>query len=211
MVLGLQLNLIIKYKEGKVMSSTNIIGKILIIDDESINSETMMDTLEDVNYQVSLAANAQEAKSMIQTQTFDLVMMDVWMPGQDGMSLLEEWIEQGFSTPIVMMSGHAEHQDVVKAIRLGAVDFLKKPLHDILPLVRKFLSKQAVKTSKNAITGIDFDAPLKVARNIFEKEYFNHHLQENNHNIAAVATKAGLERTTLYRKLKDLGIDKNKA
>ena len=109
-----------------------------------------------------------------------------------------------------MMSGHAEHQDVVKSIKLGAVDFLKKPLHDILPLVRKFLSQQAVKTSNNAITGIDFDAPLKVARNIFEKEYFNHHLQENNHNIAAVATKAGLERTTLYRKLKDLGIDKNK-
>jgi len=180
------------------MNSTNIIGKILIIDDESINSETMMDTLEDVNYQI------------IQTEAFDLVMMDVWMPGQDGMSLLEEWIGQGFSTPIVMMSGHAEHQDVVKSIKLGAVDFLKKPLHDILPLVRKFLSQQAVKTSNNAITGIDFDAPLKVARNIFEKEYFNHHLQENNHNIAAVATKAGLERTTLYRKLKDLGIDKNK-
>lgn len=192
------------------MNNTNIIGRILIIDDESINSETMMDTLEDVNYQVSLAANAQEAKSLIAKQSFDLVMMDVWMPGQDGMSLLEEWIEAGFSTPIVMMSGHAEHQDVVKAIKLGAVDFLKKPLHDILPLVRKFLSENMTRNNQQAVTGIEFDAPLKVARNIFEKEYFNHHLQENNHNIAAVAAKAGLERTTLYRKLKDLGIDKNK-
>lgn len=193
------------------MNNTNIIGRILIIDDESINAETMMDTLEDVNYQVSLAANAQEAKSMIADQTFDLVMMDVWMPGQDGMSLLEEWIEAEFSTPIVMMSGHAEHQDVVKAIKLGAVDFLKKPLHDILPLVRKLLSENMAINKKQAITGIEFDAPLKVARNIFEKEYFNHHLEENNHNIAAVASKAGLERTTLYRKLKDLGIDKNKS
>jgi DNA-binding NtrC family response regulator len=193
------------------MNNTNIIGRILIIDDESINAETMMDTLEDVNYQVSLAANAQEAKSMIADQTFDLVMMDVWMPGQDGMSLLEEWIEAEFSTPIVMMSGHAEHQDVVKAIKLGAVDFLKKPLHDILPLVRKLLSENMAINKKQAITGIKFDAPLKVARNIFEKEYFNHHLEENNHNIAAVASKAGLERTTLYRKLKDLGIDKNKS
>ncbi|MDG2395134.1 response regulator [Candidatus Thioglobus sp.] len=192
------------------MNNTNIIGRILIIDDESINSETMMDTLEDVNYQVSLAANAQEAKSLIAKQSFDLVMMDVWMPGQDGMSLLEEWIEAGFSTPIVMMSGHAEHKDVVKAIKLGAVDFLKKPLHDILPLVRKFLSENMTRNNQQAVTGIEFDAPLKVARNIFEKEYFNHHLQENNHNIAAVAAKAGLERTTLYRKLKDLGIDKNK-
>jgi len=193
------------------MNNTSIIGKILIIDDESINAETIMDTLEDVNYQVSLAANAQEAKAIIESQTFDLVMMDVWMPGQDGMSLLEEWIDSGFSTPIVMMSGHAEHKDVVRAIKLGAVDFLKKPLHDILPLVRKILSEQAVRCSGNAITGIDFNAPLKVARNIFEKEYFNHHLQENNHNIAVVASLAGLERTTLYRKLKDLGIDKNKA
>jgi len=111
----------------------------------------------------------------------------------------------------VMMSGHAEHKDVVKAIKLGAVDFLKKPLHDILPLVRKILSEQVVKNAANSITGIDFDAPLKVARNIFEKEYFNHHLQKNNYNIATVAALAGLERTTLYRKLKDLGIDKNKA
>jgi DNA-binding NtrC family response regulator len=191
------------------MSNSNIIGKILIIDDESINAETMMDTLEDVNYKVSLAANAQEAKDLIQQQTFDLVMMDVWMPGQDGMSLLEEWISEGFITPIVMMSGHAEHKDVIRAIKLGAVDFLKKPLHDILPLVRKILSEQ---TSKNITTlGFDFDEPIKIARNTFERKYFNHHLQENNYNIATVATKAGMERTTLYRKLKDLGIDKNKA
>ncbi|WPE16081.1 response regulator [Candidatus Thioglobus autotrophicus] len=191
------------------MNEINIIGKILIIDDESINAETMKDTLEDVNYQVSLAANAQAAKIIIQEQSFDLVMMDVWMPGQDGMSLLEEWIQAGFSTPIVMMSGHAEHKDVVKAIKLGAVDFLKKPLHDILPFVRRILSEQVFKN--NGISGIDFDAPLKVARNIFEKEYFDHHLQKNNYNIATVAALAGLERTTLYRKLKDLGIDKNKA
>ncbi len=120
------------------------IGKILIIDDESINAETMKDTLEDVNYEVVLAANANEAKAIAKSQAFDLIMMDVWMPGQDGMSLLEEWITQGFSMPVVMMSGHAEHKDVVKAIKLGAVDFLKKPLHDILPLVRRILSEQTL-------------------------------------------------------------------
>ena len=191
------------------MNEINIIGRILIIDDESINAETIKDTLEDVNYQVSLAANAQEAKVAIQEKSFDLVMMDVWMPGQDGMSLLEEWTNAGFTTPIVMMSGHAEHKDVIKAIKLGAVDFLKKPLHDILPLVRRLLSEKVEIKDNNS--GVDFNAPLKVARNLFEKEYFNHHLQQNNHNIATVAALAGLERTTLYRKLKDLGIDKNKA
>ena len=184
-----------------------IIGNILIIDDESINSETIKDTLEDVSYNVVLAENAAEAKKIVKDQVFDLVMMDVWMPGQDGMSLLEEWMSEGFSMPVVMMSGHAEHQDVVKAIRMGAVDFLKKPLHDILPLVRKLLSEQSVRPEQQ-ISGIDFDLPLKAARNIFESQYFKHHLEENNNNIAKVAELAGLERTTLYRKLKDLGIDK---
>ena len=188
------------------MSNSLTIGKILIIDDENINSDTMKDTLEDVNYQVVLAKDAEEDKAIVKDQTFDLVMMDVWMPGQDGMSLLEEWMVEDFSMPVVMMSGHAEHQDVVKAINLGAVDFLKKPLHDLLPLVRKLLSEQA--NDEQKILGIDFNLPLKQARNIFEKQYFIHHLQENNHNIAKVAELAGLERTTLYRKLKDLGIDK---
>ncbi|WXU00698.1 MAG: Regulator of RpoS [Catillopecten margaritatus gill symbiont] len=185
-----------------------VIGNILIVDDERINSETMKDTLEDVNYHVTLADGAAEAKTIVKTQTFDLIMMDVWMPGQDGMSLLEEWMNAGFSMPVVMMSGHAEHQDVVRAIKLGAVDFLKKPLHDILPLVRKLLSEQASDNDGQKAEGINFDLPLKTVRNIFEKQYFDHHLNENNHNIAKVADIAKLERTTLYRKLKDLGIDK---
>ncbi len=190
------------------MENTVSIGKILIIDDESINAETIKDTLEDVNYEVVLADSANEAKVIVKSQTFDLIMMDVWMPGQDGMSLLEEWVAQGFFMPVVMMSGHAEHKDVVKAIKLGAVDFLKKPLHDILPLVRRILSEQALAIVDEKISGIDFNVPLKTARSVFERQYFNYHLNENNHNIAKVAALAGLERTTLYRKLKDLGIDK---
>ncbi|MFP6775360.1 MAG: response regulator [PS1 clade bacterium] len=188
------------------MENIDFIGKVLIIEDDKINSETMKDTLEDVNYYVAVANSADEAKNIINTEKFDLVMMDVWMPGQDGMSLLEEWTDNGFYTPIVMMSGHAEHKDVVRAIQIGAIDFLKKPLHDILPLVRKLLNKQNIKSMNQVISGIDFDVPLKTARNIFERQYFNHHLEENEHNIAKVAELAGLERTTLYRKLKDLGI-----
>lgn len=188
------------------MSETSI-GKILIIDDEQINAETIKDTLEDVNYQVTLAEDAQQAKVLVADNTFDLVMMDVWMPGQDGMSLLEEWMNAGFSMPVVMMSGHAEHKDVVRAMKLGAVDFLKKPLQDILPLVRRILSENA-SSKGQMVSGIDFSQPLKAARAEFEKQYFQHHLQANNFNVASVAALAGLERTTLYRKLKDLGIDK---
>ncbi len=115
------------------MIDESILGRILIIDDEKQNNEIIKDILEDVNYRTVLASSANEAKTIVAVEDFDLVLLDVWMPGQDGMSLLEEWIIDGFDTPIVMMSGHAEPSDIVKALKLGAVDFLKKPLHDIVP------------------------------------------------------------------------------
>jgi len=190
------------------MSDESILGRILIIDDEKQNNEIIRDILEDVNYRAVLASGASEAKTIVAVEDFDLVLLDVWMPGQDGMSLLEEWIIDGFDTPIVMMSGHAEPSDIVRALKLGAVDFLKKPLHDFLPIVRNILKPQEQSLSSQEVIGIDYSLKLKEARNLFERQYLLHHLSLNNSNIATVAEKAGLERTTLYRKLKDLGIDK---
>ena len=190
------------------MSEESILGRILIIDDEIHNTEIIRDILEDVNYRTALARSANEAKTIVAVDNFDLVLMDVWMPGQDGMSLLAEWISEGFDTPIVMMSGHAEPVDIVRALKLGAVDFLKKPLHDFLPIVRNILMSQEKTESSQEVSGIDYSLKLKQARNLFERQYLIHHLSLNDNNIASVAEKAGLERTTLYRKLKDLGIDK---
>jgi DNA-binding NtrC family response regulator len=191
-----------------LMNDESILGRILIIDDEKQNNEIIKDILEDVNYRTVLASSASEAKTIVAVEDFDLVLLDVWMPGQDGMSLLEEWIIDGFDTPIVMMSGHAEPSDIVRALKLGAVDFLKKPLHDFLPIVRNILKPQEQPESSQEVIGIDYSLKLKEARNLFERQYLLHHLSLNNNNIATVAEKAGLERTTLYRKLKDLGIDK---
>jgi DNA-binding NtrC family response regulator len=191
-----------------LMSNENILGRILIVDDEKENNEIIKDILEDVNYHAVLASNANEAKTIIAVEDFDLVLLDVWMPGQDGMSLLEEWIIDGFDTPIVMMSGHAEPSDIVRALKLGAVDFLKKPLHDFLPIVRNILKPREQTESSQEVSGIDYSLKLKEARSLFERQYLLHHLSLNDNNIATVAEKAGLERTTLYRKLKDLGIDK---
>jgi len=183
-------------------------GKILIIDDEKDNTEIIKDVLEDVNYETVLARSASEAKAIVSANTFDLVLMDVWMPGQDGISLLAEWTSEGFDTPIVMMSGHAEPSDIVRAMKLGAIDFLKKPLHDFLPILRNIMTRPDPEESSQEVSGIDFSLRLKEARNLFERQYLLHHLSLNDNNIAIVAEKAGLERTTLYRKLKDLGIDK---
>jgi DNA-binding NtrC family response regulator len=190
------------------MIDESILGRILIIDDEKQNNEIIKDILEDVNYRTILASSANEAKTIVAVEDFDLVLLDVWMPGQDGMSLLEEWIIDGFDTPIVMMSGHAEPSDIVKALKLGAVDFLKKPLHDFLPIVRNILKPREQTESSQEVSGIDYSLKLKEARSLFERQYLLHHLSLNDNNIATVAEKAGLERTTLYRKLKDLGIDK---
>ena len=190
------------------MTEENAFGNILIIDDEKDNTEIIKDILEDVNYSTMLARSAAEAKVILAANHFDLILMDVWMPGQDGISLLSEWHSEGFDTPVVMMSGHAEPSDIVKAMKLGAVDFLKKPLHDFLPILRNIMTSEEPEQEVQHVSGIDYSLKLKEARNIFESQYLLHHLAANDNNIAVVAEIAGLERTTLYRKLKDLGIDK---
>ena len=190
------------------MNENSTFGKILIIDDEKDNTEIIKDILEDVSYTTMLAKSAAEAKAILAANDFDLILMDVWMPGQDGISLLSEWYSEGFNTPVVMMSGHAEPSDIVRAMKLGAVDFLKKPLHDFLPILRNIMTREEPEQTVQHVSGIDFSLKLKEARNIFESQYLLHHLSSNDNNIAVVAEIAGLERTTLYRKLKDLGIDK---
>jgi DNA-binding NtrC family response regulator len=190
------------------MTEEPTFGNILIIDDEKDNTEIIKDILEDVNYSTMLARSAAEAKVILAANHFDLILMDVWMPGQDGISLLSEWHSEGFDTPVVMMSGHAEPSDIVKAMKLGAVDFLKKPLHDFLPILRNIMTSDEPEPEIQHVSGINYSLKLKEARNIFESQYLLHHLAANDNNIAVVAEIAGLERTTLYRKLKDLGIDK---
>jgi len=190
------------------MKQESSFGKILIIDDERDNTEIIKDILEDVSYSTMLARSASEAKVIVSSNTFDLILLDIWMPGQDGISLLSEWYAEGLKTPVVMMSGHAEPSDIVKAMKLGAVDFLKKPLHDFLPILRDIMTRKEPEKSMQQVSGIDYSLKLKEARNIFESQYLLHHLSANDNNIAIVAEIAGLERTTLYRKLKDLGIDK---
>ena len=190
------------------MTEEPTFGNILIIDDEKDNTEIIKDILEDVNYSTMLARSAAEAKVILAANHFDLILMDVWMPGQDGISLLSEWHSEGFDTPVVMMSGHAEPSDIVKAMKLGAVDFLKKPLHDFLPILRNIMTTDEPEQEIQHVSGINYSLKLKEARNIFESQYLLHHLAANDNNIAVVAEIAGLERTTLYRKLKDLGIDK---
>jgi len=168
------------------MKEDSTFGKILIIDDEKDNTEIIKDILEDVSYSTMLAKSAAEAKAILSANDFDLILMDVWMPGQDGISLLSEWHSEGFNTPVVMMSGHAEPSDIVRAMKLGAVDFLKKPLHDFLPILRNIMTREEPEQAVQHVSGIDYSLKLKEARNIFESQYLLHHLSANDNNIAVV-------------------------
>ena len=102
---------------------------VLIVDDEIGIRELLRDILLDEGYQVSLAENAAQARELRQKQRPDLVLLDIWMPDCDGISLLKEWNNAGLLTmPVVMMSGHGTIDTAVEATRIGAFDFLEKPI-----------------------------------------------------------------------------------
>ncbi|GBG13812.1 nitrogen assimilation regulatory protein NtrX [Novimethylophilus kurashikiensis] len=102
---------------------------ILVVDDEIGIRELLRDILEDEGYHVHLAENAAEARHSRQQMRPDLVLLDIWMPDCDGVTLLKEWGNGGLLTmPVVMMSGHATIDTAVEATRIGAFDFLEKPI-----------------------------------------------------------------------------------
>lgn len=211
-------------------------ASILVVDDEMGIRELLNEILTDEGHSVISAQNAQEARNARDNLEPDLVLLDIWMPDVDGVTLLKEWSVGGLLTmPVVMMSGHATIDTAVEATRIGAVNFLEKPiaLQKLLKTVEQALEKAppkelfqaeikqdlaiapkveepAVLESKETSGNFDLayiDLPLREARDLFEKAYFEYHLEQLGGNMTKVADKTGLERTHLYRKLKMLGID----
>jgi len=101
---------------------------ILVVDDEPDIRSTVQEILEDEGYEVDVAENGSQARAAHQQRRPDLVLLDVWMPDVDGVSLLREWMQTGKRTPVIMLSGHATVETAVEATRLGAYDFVEKPL-----------------------------------------------------------------------------------
>jgi DNA-binding NtrC family response regulator len=290
-------------------------AEILVVDDEIGIRELLSEILGDEGHTVHLAESAAQARAYCQGSHPDLVLLDIWMPDTDGVTLLKEWSSRGELTmPVIMMSGHATIDTAVEATRIGAMDFLEKPitLQKLLRAVeaglikRKplmsigssgkevsmaaisaagtqskgttttflpvkaslsaggsgglessvsggvggvtpvggslgsglsaatagghypsfasltgehpagnglglvtgdFQNNRAMSSAQIAVSQIDLDSPLREARDAFERAYFEHHLQREQGSMTRVAEKTGLERTHLYRKLKQLGID----
>ena len=229
-------------------------ANILVVDDEMGIRELLSEILGDEGHVVQLAENAQQARQARQDARPDLVLLDIWMPDTDGVTLLKEWQRDGLLTmPVIMMSGHATIDTAVEATRIGALNFLEKPiaLQKLLkavqqgltrtaeaprpaipalrvigsdmssaPIVtassnatvsyetRQFSTAQTVSASPvNQFASLSFDLPLREARDAFERIYFEYHLNREGGSMTRVAEKTGLERTHLYRKLKQLGVE----
>jgi len=210
-------------------------ANILVVDDELGIRELLFEILNDEGHAVELAENAAQARALRASQQPDLVLLDIWMPDTDGVTLLKEWAAAGQLTmQVIMMSGHATIDTAVEATRIGAMAFLEKPitLQKLLQAVEQGLDRALARpvaglngtalrldaglelaaevspvAGPQPIQSFDLDVPLREARDAFEKAYFEFHLSQESGSMTRVAEKTGLERTHLYRKLKQLGVD----
>jgi DNA-binding NtrC family response regulator len=220
---------------------------ILVVDDEVGIRELLSEILSDEGHAVVTAENAAVARQLRIAESPDLVLLDIWMPDTDGVTLLKEWASNGqLTVPVIMMSGHATIDTAVEATRFGALDFLEKPiaLARLLAAVKSGLERGRVMRTLRAASspdrraghtslapadplvpdsgraasaamtapaasaaGVSLDQPLREARDQFERVYFEYHLARENYSMTRVADRAGLERTHLYRKLKQLGVE----
>ena len=236
---------------------------ILVVDDELGIRALLSEILTDEGHTVELAENAAQARLVRDALRPDLVLLDIWMPDVDGITLLKEWSSAGqLCMPVIMMSGHGTIDTAVEATKFGATAFLEKPitLQKLLRAVEQALARPAPARAgqglPSAVSGVaaaasnmagasagvvlavalqdessggspssvgladatstdgpravqsfDLDRPLREARDSFEKHYFEFHLAKEHGSMTRVAEKTGLERTHLYRKLKQLGVE----
>ncbi len=236
-------------------------ANILVVDDEMGIRELLSEILGDEGHVVSTAEDANQARELRMSGAPDLVLLDIWMPDTDGVTLLKEWQRDGLLTmPVIMMSGHATIDTAVEATGIGAMNFLEKPisLQKLLKTVQQGLSRgqdhargamlnhngqgrHGAPADKSALSApvntyaslgsysgtmsgspatypasdkefrVSFELPLREARDAFERAYFEHHLVREGGSMTRVAERTGLERTHLYRKLKQLGVESSKA
>ncbi len=256
-------------------------AEILIVDDEIGVRELLTEVLQDEGHSITLATNGAEARNARTSMKLDLVLLDIWMPDTDGITLLKEWVSSGMTdTPVIVMSGHATIDTAVEATRIGAFDYLEKPitLTKLLKTIEKATAKKdsnltqlgvdqglfkkttsvkgnenkqrddpqknvgvtlgdhgktvvenykinkdnsptnvpmtkedvALNEAKEALENIDLDLPLREARDSFERIYLSYQLAKLQGSMTRLAQRSGLERTHLYRKIRQLGMELQK-
>ncbi|MDD5240604.1 MAG: sigma-54 dependent transcriptional regulator [Sulfuricella sp.] len=148
-------------------------NEILVVDDEVGIRELLSEILHDEGYIVALAENAGAARAYRSQKRPDLVLLDIWMPDTDGITLLKEWERAGLLTmPVVMMSGHGTIDTAVEATRIGAADFLEKPiaLQKLLGTVERALKKgEPLPRNGEALTGMGSGSAVAELRKRLEQ------------------------------------------
>jgi two-component system nitrogen regulation response regulator NtrX len=158
-------------------------GYILVVDDEPDIRRLLQEILSDEHYRVVTAENAQAAREAVRRQRPDLVLLDIWMPDTDGISLLREWSESGnLEMPVIMISGHGTVETAVEATRLGAYDFIEKPLS----MGKLLLTvERALETDKLRRENLRLRRQAEPATNLVGKSPLMQKLRENIERIAA--------------------------
>ena len=153
---------------------------ILVIDDEKAIRNTLKEILEYEKHRVSLAANGLEGLELLKKEQFDALLLDIKMEGMDGMEVLEQVAKEWPDLPVIMISGHGTVDTAVKAIKMGAFDFIEKPLdlNRLLITLRNAMDKGKLvtetKTLRKKVAGknrelIGESAPLKLIKAMIEK------------------------------------------
>lgn len=188
---------------------------ILVVDDERDIRELLKEILEDEGYEVSVAENGETARLARRARRPDLVLLDIWMPDIDGITLLKEWSdERGPSTQVIMMSGHGTVETAVEATRLGAYDFIEKPLSMARLLVTISRALEADRLTRENVNLRKFVSP------IIEPPGRNAAMQQLREQIQRVASRdvwvlihgeAGTGKELCARYLHDLSARRERA
>ncbi|HET8833033.1 MAG TPA: sigma-54 dependent transcriptional regulator [Casimicrobiaceae bacterium] len=146
--------------------------EILVVDDEIGIRELLSEILQDEGYRVALAENASEARAYRQRQQPALVLLDIWMPDTDGVTLLREWGSSSQLTmPVIMMSGHGTIETAVEATRIGAFDFLEKPIglsKLLTTIARAFKTAASKEPRRISLAMLGASAPIRNAEKALE-------------------------------------------
>ncbi len=164
-------------------NNMSIQSKILVVDDEPDIRELLKDILEDEGYEVEVAEHARRAIERKPVFNPDLVLLDIWMPEMDGVSLLKQWSEQKeLSGPVVMMSGHGTVETAVEATRYGAFDFVEKPLSmaKLLRTVKSALQSQQSSTTTKAYRR---EEPIGTSRQMQQLRLTMQELAQHNETV----------------------------
>lgn len=174
--------------------------RILVVDDEAEICRLLNEILRDEGYSVDTAQNAQQARQSYSEEDYSLILLDIWMPDTDGITLLREWSSHQLKCPVIMMSGHGTIEVAIEATRLGAADFIEKPLSlsKLLQVVKQALANSKPAHKMPTLLGHQPTMPSGKSRAMQQ-------LREDLHNAASntasvlVLGEAGSGRETAVR------------